>query len=182
MASLSMRPEESVSEMASAMCVAWPALAEMWPTDIDGREVVDICRLADKTKSFTGIEMPPFIGASRFVLLCMGVGTVHISKSTSAEGNQSLQVSIDGVRLDKFDAKMDAPFDGRWPGFTAVVDGAILAGATNFISLTTDWHLPSGKFFTKVVGHPGDGRMYVSSSGESSHTEWITKKLKVVDV
>jgi len=182
MASLSMRPEASVSDMASAMCVCWPTLAEMWPSDTDGRDVVDVCRLADKTRSFMGIEMPPFIGASRFVLLSMGVEAVHISKLISPCGKPSIEVSIGGFRLDEFDAKMDAPFDGRWPGFNAVVDGAILAGAMNFSSLTTDWHLPSGRFFTNVVGHPGYSRMYVSSSGESSHTEWITKKLKVVNV
>lgn len=182
MASLSMRPEASVSDMASALCVGWPLLAEMWPVQADGREVVDICRLADKTRSFRGIEMPPFIGASRFVLLCMGAEAVHISKSMSPAGKQSLQVNIDGVSLDDFDARMSAPFDGHWPGFVAVVDGAILAGATNFISITTDWHLSSGKFFTSIVGPAGAGRAYVSSSGEGSHTEWLTKKLGVVNV
>lgn len=168
--------------MASSICVGWPALAEMWPSGVAGRDVVDICRLADKTRSFRGIEMPPFIGSSRFVLLCMGAEAVHIRKLISPCGEQSLEVHIDGVRLDDFDAKMQAPFENRWPGFIAVADGAILAGATNFISLTTDWHLPSGKFFTNVVGPAGSGRMYVSSSGESSHTEWLIKKLGFVNV
>jgi len=182
MASLCMQPEESVSNMASAVCVGWSALAGMWPAHADGREVVDICLLADKTRSFSGIEIPPFIGASRFVLLCMGAEVVHISKSISPGGKQSLQVNIEGVGLDEFDAKMNAPFEGRWPGFLAVVDGAILAGVTNFVSLSTDWHLPSGRFFTKIVGHKENGMMYVSSSGEISHTEWITKKLGIVNV
>ncbi len=83
--SLGCEPGESVEDCAENMVAAWPQLADIWPADAPGREVVTLALLGGMFKRpFLGMEYPPILPAVRWCLLTQGVSSLEM-RPTGAE-------------------------------------------------------------------------------------------------
>jgi len=168
--SLGCEPGESVEDCAENMVAAWPRLADIWPADAPGREVVSLALLGGMpSRQFIGMEYPPFLPAVRWCLLTQGISSLEMRPTrtemflpSNGDIHQYMGVSLYHV-------------DGRTPGNPCEYRRELekkmrsIIGDTfyDLLSLSTDtiphiwhdwrrtyhlsWHLPTDRMSTKLI-------------------------------
>ena len=170
----------SVEEAAANMVMAWPKLAELWPPDSPGMEVVSLGLIdVPRGRPFNGMEYPPLLPAVRWCLLTQGVNSLemrpHNVKDLFLPSCYDTLRNM-AVRIYHADGVPDRGTAVARREVETIMRDAIGSNFTDLISLSTEtipyisndwkrtyqlsWHLPTDRMQTSLTVW-NDGKMTV---------------------
>jgi len=168
--SLGCEPGESVEDCAENMVAAWPRLADIWPADAPGREVVSLALLGGMPKrKFIGMEYPPILPAVRWCLLTQGISLLEMRPTgaemflpSSGDVHRSMGVSlyhVGGIPPDspcvyrrKLEEKMRAIIGNTFCDLLSLSTEMIPhIGHDWWRTYHLSWHLPTDRTSTKLT-------------------------------
>jgi hypothetical protein len=171
LASLGCEPGSSVEEAAANMVMAWPRLAELWPSDSPGREIVSLGLIdGPRGRSFRGMEYPPLLSAVRWCLLTQGVSALemrpHDGKDLFLPSSYDTTRSM-AVHLYHADGAPECGATAARRKIETIMRGAIGSSFTDLTALSTEtipyisnewkrtyhlsWHLPTDRMQTSLA-------------------------------
>ena len=170
LASLGCEPGSSVEEAAANMVMAWPRLAELWPSDSPGREIVSLGLIdGPRGRPFNGMEYPPLLPAVRWCLLTQGVSALemrpHDGKDLFLPSSYDTLRNM-AVRLYHSNGVPDCGAASARRGVETIMRNAIGSSFTDLIAPSTEtipyisnewkrtyhlsWHLPTDRMQTSL--------------------------------